>query len=74
MKLSNWQEWNNADRAQLDNHFDSGTIGKAVPCPETDPMKPSQVFRLVWNRLVKASGVRKSRACLDGSKRAAPWS
>ena len=73
MKLSNWDEWNAADRKQLDNHFDSGTIGKAVPRPESKPMSPSQVFRLVWARLVKASGVRKSRACLDGSKRAAPW-
>ena len=45
----------------------------AVPRPVSSPEKPSQVFRLVWARLVKANGVRKSRACLDGSKRAAPW-
>ncbi len=73
MKLSNWDEWNAADRLQLDTHFDSGTIGMAVPRPESKPETPSQVFRLVWARLVKSSGVRKSRACLDGSKRAAPW-
>ena len=73
MKLPNWPEWNAADRAQLDSHFDSGTIGNAVPRPEPTPDCPSQVFRLVWARLVKSSGVRKSRACLDGSKRAAPW-
>ena len=73
MKLPNWDEWNAADRKQLDSHFDSGTIGMAVPRPESHPDKPSQVFRLVWARLVKSSGVRKSRACLDGSKRAAPW-
>ena len=73
MKLSNWPEWQAADDKQLDQHFDAGTIGMAVPRPPKDPDKPSQVFRLHWARLVKASGVRKSRACLDGSKRAAPW-
>ena len=73
MRLSNWEEWRAADHKQLDSHFDAGTIGKAVPRPIPAPNKPSQVFRLVWARLVKAIGVRKSRACLDGSKRAAPW-
>ena len=73
MKLSNWHEWQAADDKQLDQHFDAGTIGMAVPRPPKDPDKPSQVFRLHWARLVKATGVRKSRACLDGSKRAAPW-
>ena len=73
MKLSNWADWQAADDKQLDQHYDAGTIGKAVPRPTKDPDKPSQVFRLHWARLVKATGVRKSRACLDGSKRAAPW-
>ena len=73
MQLPNWHEWQAADDKQLDSHFDAGTIGMAVPRPKKDPSKPSQVFRLHWARLVKASGVRKSRACLDGSKRAAPW-
>lgn len=71
--LPNWAEWQAADDAQLENHFKAGTIGKAVPRPPKDPMKPSQVYRLHWARQVKSSGVRKSRACLDGSKRAAPW-
>ena len=73
MTLSNWPEWRAADFKQLDQHYQAGTIGKAVPRPTKDPEKPSQVFRLHWARLVKSSGVRKSRACLDGSKRAAPW-
>lgn len=73
MKLPNWAEWNKADRDQLDSHFDSGTIGHPVPRPEKIAGEPSWVFRVVWARLVKASGVRKSRACMDGSKRAAPW-
>ena len=36
MKLSNWDQWQAADDAQLDAHFDSGTIGKAVPRPHKD--------------------------------------
>ena len=73
MKLPNWEDWRAADHKQLDAHYDAGTIGKAVARPPKLPDTPSQVFRLVWARLVKASGVRKSRACLDGSKRATPW-
>ena len=73
MKLSNWLEWRAADDKQLDAHFSAGAIGKAVPRPQAEPGRPSQVFRAVHNRLVKANGVRKSRTCLDGSKRAAPW-
>ena len=72
MKLQNWLEWRDADDKQLNSHFDAGTIGMAVPRPTNSTLK-SQVFRVVWARLVKATGVRKSRACLDGSKRAAPW-
>ena len=74
MKLSNWDQWQAADDKQLDAHFDSGTIGKAVPRPRKDTFgRAFHILRLVWNRLIKPSGVRKSRACLDGSKRAAPW-
>lgn len=73
MKLPNWEEWQAADDLQLDTHLKSGTIGHPVPRPVKDPDIPSQVYRLHWARLVKSSGVRKSRACLDGSKRAAPW-
>ena len=73
MKLSNWSDWQKADDEQLEAHFKAGAIGKAVPRPRKDPDKPNQVFRGVWARLVKASGKRKSRLCLDGSKRSAPW-
>ncbi len=75
MKLSNWDQWRTADETQLNAHFDSGTIGKAVPRPrdETSYGARFHILRLVWNRLIKPSGIRKSRACLDGSKRAAPW-
>ena len=70
---SHWEEWQRADFKQLDAHFDSGTIGKAVPRPTLQPGVPPQIYRGVWARLVKPSGIRKSRLCLDGSKRAAPW-
>ena len=74
MKLSNWEQWREADETQLNAHFDSGTIGKAVPRPSADTYGALfHILRLVWNRLIKPSGVRKSRACIDGSKRAAPW-
>jgi hypothetical protein len=67
--LPNFDQWVAADRKQLDQHFDAGTIGHPIPRPVDD----SQVFRIIWSRLVKATGIRKSRACLDGSKRSAPW-
>ena len=73
MSLPNWAEWRAADHKQLDSHFDAGTIGKAVPRPTPKPGEPSQVFRTVQVRVVKSNGTRKSRTCLDGSKRAAPW-
>ena len=57
MTLPNWHEWQAADDKQLDQHFNAGTIGKAVPRPAKDPLKPSQVFRLHWARLVKSTGV-----------------
>ena len=73
MKLKNWHQWQAADDLQLDTHFKAGTIGHPVLRPPKNDSSPSQVFRVHWARLVKSSGVRKSRACLDGSKRAAPW-
>ena len=70
----NFQQWVDADRKQLDAHFDAGTVGHPIDRPKENRMSPSQVFRVAWARLVKASGIRKARACLDGSRRAAPWS
>ena len=68
-----WHQWQEADDLQLDTHFKAGTIGHPVPRPPKDPNVPSQTFQLHWAQLVKPSGVRKSRACLDGSKLSAPW-
>ena len=72
MTLSNWHEWQAADNKQLNQHFDAGTIGRAVPHPTRNATKPSQVFRLHWAPIVKTNGVHKSCVCLDGSKRATP--
>lgn len=75
MQLPNWQEWRDADDKQLNAHWDSGTFGKPVKRKSlsTNPDDPSQVFRLQWARLIKSNGDKKARACLDGSKRAAPF-
>ena len=70
--MRTWQDWLTAKQKQLDAHFEAGTLGKAVRMP-TDPQACQQVFRGVWNRLVKANGVRKAWLCLDGSQRSAPW-
>ena len=73
MKLSNWEEWHAANHKQLDAHYDSGTIGKAVPRPRHDVPQPLALFCIQWACLVKPNGTRKARACVDGSKRSAPW-
>jgi hypothetical protein len=73
-RLSNWLEWDAAHNAQLDGHFDSTTIGKAVKRPPRSANgRPANVLHLHWASTVKTDGVRKARACLNGSKRAAPW-
>jgi hypothetical protein len=72
-KLSNWDAWDAAHDSQLDGHFDSTTIGKAIKRPPPVNGRPPNVLRVHWANAVKTDGTRKSRACLDGSKRAAPW-
>ena len=70
MKLANWSDWDVQFDAQLDNHSETGCIGKPVPRSATHG---GHILRMHWNNVVKADGSRKCRACLDGSKRAAPW-
>ena len=43
MKLLNWLEWRAADDKQLDSHYETGTIGKAIPRPPPHDLK-RQVF------------------------------
>jgi hypothetical protein len=72
-KLSNWSTWDSACDSQLDGHYESTTMGKAIKRPAPVNGRPPNVLRVHWQMAVKTDGVRKARACLDGSKRAAPW-
>jgi hypothetical protein len=73
-RLSNWPAWDAAFDAQLDAHCASGTISRPVPRPtRSSDGVPPNILRIQWSNLVKPDGTRKARACIDGSKRSAPW-
>jgi hypothetical protein len=72
-KLSNWSDWDAASDAQLDAHFEAGALGLPVPHPPATSDGPANVLRIQWSNVVKPSGKRKCRACIDGSCCAAPW-
>ena len=72
-KLSNWKDWNDCFNNEVDRHIATGLYGDPIPRPKSEPGKPPNIFRIVWNCHIKPDGTRKTRACLDGSKRAAPW-
>jgi hypothetical protein len=72
-KLSNWADWDASFDAQLDAHCQAGTIGRPIPRPKPVDGRPPNVLRIHWTNVVKPDGTRKARACLDGSKRSAPW-
>jgi hypothetical protein len=72
-RLPNWPEWDAAFDAQLDAHVAAGTFGAPVPRPTLVDGEPPNILRIQWSNLVKPDGTRKARACIDGSKRAAPW-
>jgi hypothetical protein len=73
-RLANWHDWDAAFDAQLDAHHAAGTLGLPVPRPRSAPGEPRpNVLRMIWNNLVKVDGTRKTRGCLDGLVRAAPW-
>ena len=74
MRLANWKtDWEPAFDAQLDGHFESGALGHPIKRPAPTEDAPANVLRLQWANVVKDTGKRKARACLDGSKRSAPW-
>ena len=58
---------------QLDDHARAGVFGKPVERKGLPPEQQRQICRLQWTNVVKTSGKRKCRACVDGSSRAAPW-
>jgi len=70
--LPNWSTWDAQFDAQLDAHHDAGTLNHPVPRPRSTTDNPVHILRLQWNNLVKDTGKRKCRACIDGSKRSAP--
>ena len=71
--LPNWNEWNDAFNQQLDEHAKAGVFGEPIERKDLPPEQQRQVCRLQWTNVVKPSGKRKCRACVDGSPRAAPW-
>ena len=71
--LPNWHKWDAAYDKQLDQHFEAGVFGKPVLRSSLPPEEQSRVLRLHWTNVVKPDGQRKSRCCINGSKRAAPW-
>ena len=73
LRLPNWSSWDTAFDAQLDAHRQAGTLGTPIPRPKSIDGRPANVLRIQWSNLVKSDGTRKCRACIDGSKRAAPW-
>jgi hypothetical protein len=72
-RLSNWPDWDAAHDAQLDAHYLSGAFADPVHLSTLPPEVRKQLLRIQWSNIVKPSGKRKARACIDGSKRAAPW-
>jgi hypothetical protein len=72
-KLSNWETWDACFDHEWDRHTATWLVGEPVPRPQRNSGVPVNIFRIVWNNHIKPEGTRKTRACLDGSKRAAPW-
>ena len=71
-KLSNWNDWKAGETKQIEQFQFQRMFGDpidpiAFPLPEC-----AIVLRPHWQYAVKRSGVRRSRMCANGSKRAAP--
>jgi hypothetical protein len=74
-RLSNWAEWDAAFDKQLDSHHRDGALGKPVKISDLAKQlgcRP-KLLRFHWTNVVKPDGTRKARACIDGSKKSAPW-
>jgi len=70
MRLSNSDQWIECFDKQLDDHHAIPLFGKPVlrrSLAGTNG-KPPHILRLHWNNIVKPSGVRKCRCCMDASK------
>jgi hypothetical protein len=74
-RLSNWPEWDAASDKQLDAHHRDGALGKPIKISDLAKLLgcPPRLLCFHWTNVVKTDGTSKARACIDGSKKAAPW-
>ncbi|KAI2501346.1 retrotransposon [Fragilaria crotonensis] len=66
-RLSNWNDWLQAESKQLDSMAKQEMYGSPV-----HPPPGAIILRQHWNYSIKSDGTRKARNCCDGSPRAAP--
>ena len=66
-RISNWNEWLQAELKQLDSLAKQGING-----PLVHPPTGAIILCQHWNYLIMSDGTRKARNCCDGSPRAAP--
>ena len=69
-KLSTWNEWLAGEAKQIDQFHFQGMFGD--PVERANLPKEAIILRPHWQYVVKRNGVRRSRMCCNGSKRAAP--
>ena len=67
--LPNWNDWNEAEFRQLDRYAKLEMYGVPQYLPKNEK---HILLRPHWQHHEKRSGVRRSRQCVDGSKRSAP--
>ena len=65
----NWKEWNDAEFRQLDRYAKLEMYGPPQHLPKDIKYV---LLRPHWQHHVKRCGTRRSRQCVDGSKRSAP--
>ena len=68
--ISTWNEWKAGEECQIDKFMCQGMFGKAR-FPDGLP-KNAVILQPHWQYVVKQSGVRRSRMCCNGSKKAVP--
>jgi deoxyuridine 5'-triphosphate nucleotidohydrolase len=63
-QCSDWKDWEESERKQLDQYHDQDTFGD----PQTLPSN-SNVLNLLWTYLIKDCGRKKARCVCNGSKK-----
>jgi hypothetical protein len=66
-KLPTWSAWQASEFKQLDAHHQLHMFGPPIQAPSD-----AIILYFHWRNTIKQDGTRKSRACCDGSPRAAP--